>query len=295
MNDDVDKYNDTNNSPKKKGKKNHRSSSDSSPPHDNSMSNRIHNPDEGPAGSTLFIRGPLDAYGDSLNQTLAAQRQVKAARPPQDDISSDEDEDENPIPVNSSGKKRRNDADEEYYTRGDDGQGRVNRAPRYDPRALNGLSPEQLSGTVSTIGEGPSTPTPPAQAPSATDPRNRYLPGSPWGNAQPSSLTQLGPTAGGALPLSLAQVEALHRLARQGPNAGGGPPLPSPSSPFSGSRPGPNTQPGLSTQPVSPPTPPAVLTLELTPPATTAPTLTMTLDSTATDESSAMNPRPWER
>ncbi|KAI4262185.1 MAG: hypothetical protein L6R42_002635, partial [Xanthoria sp. 1 TBL-2021] len=206
---------------------------------DNPVPNRITNdddPSESPVfnDKTMFQPPPSTStsYTDFLNQTVAAQRQVKAAFPnPKDDIKSDEDEEvdfEDCIPAeptpgskgNGYGKKRRGSEDdvENWTDARVSGYGeKENQAPCFDPSWLESLSPEQLGGSVSVIGAGPSTPTRPG---SHTDPRARYVPSRPWENLGSSPLPGLG-----------------------GPTAGGGPLSASPSSSFPGRMPVPNTQP----------------------------------------------------
>lgn len=206
---------------------------------DNPVPNRITKDDE-PAESpvfndkTMFQPPPSTStsYTDFLNQTVAAQRQVKAAFPkPNDDIESDEDEEVDfedcipaePIPGskgNGYGKKRRGSEDdaENWTDARASGYGeKENQAPCFDPSWLENLSPEQLGGSVSVIGAGPSTPTRPG---SHTDPRARYVPSRPWENLGSSSLPGLG-----------------------GPTARGGPSSASPSSSFPGRMPAANSQP----------------------------------------------------
>ncbi|KAI4276560.1 MAG: hypothetical protein L6R38_005636 [Xanthoria sp. 2 TBL-2021] len=184
---------------------------------DNPVPNCITKDDE-PAESpvfndkTMFQPPPSTStsYTEFLNQTVAAQRQVKAALPnPKDDIESDEDEEvdfEDCIPAeptpgskgNGYGKKRRGSEDdfENWTDARVSGYGeKENQAPCFDPSALKNLSPEQLGGSVSVIGMGPSTSTRPQ---SHTDLRARYVPSRPWENPGTSPLPGLGgPTARG--------------------------------------------------------------------------------------------------
>lgn len=155
--------------------------------------------------STLFHPSPSsnNAYTTYLNQTVAAQREVKAAwsaanpnpdpynrnpasRRRQASVSSDEDEmafedafpDEPEVGSkgNGYGSKRRGRDGElvDAPSESEEEQEPTDATPAFDPAALNNLSPAQLGGSVSVVGNtasgsGPYTADPNAGQEDADD------------------------------------------------------------------------------------------------------------------------------